>query len=300
MDRFIIGIDIGGTNIRIGAVDKNNKVYYFNKVYQKRIFVDDRCLEHLIRFIDDYIQFNNLKGLVDAISIAVPATVNKECTTVMQAPSLNGFDGLNIVEQLENYFGIKTILMKDVWTAAVYDMEKYGIDSEGIVNAVYIGTGIGNVFLIDGKIVKGKNGVAGELGHAPILGDQTLCGCGNRGCIENYAGGRYLAAMCQNNKVDISRAFIDSAREDIDKYVESIAVAIAAEINILDPDQLLIGGGVLQMEAFPKDLLEKKIREHTRKPYPEENLRIVFVDDDPDKGAVGAAMYARSLEVSHA
>lgn len=296
MGRFMIGMDIGGTNVRIGAVDKDNCVHYFRKVYQKSIFVDENSVEHLIHFIEQYMADNELEGKVDGISIAMPATINKEGTTVLQAPSLLGFNNLNLVFPLENYFGIKTVLLKDVWTAAVYDIEKYHINCDGLVAACYVGTGLGNVLLFNGEIQKGRNGVSGELGHIPVVGDHTLCGCGNTGCIENYAGGKFLAKLCEEKNISIENAFVKSNTEDIGKYIDHIAVAVATEINILDPEQILLGGGVLQMEGFPKELLEKKIREHTRKPYPEKELRICYVEDDLEKGVIGAAMYARKME----
>lgn len=300
MEHFIIGMDIGGTNIRIGAIGRDNCVHHFERVYQKDVFVDDNSLEHLIHFIERFISNNRLNGNVDAIAIAMPATTNREGTTVLQAPSLVGFDNLDIVSPLEKHFGIKTTLLKDVWTAAIYDTAKYHIASEGLVIACYIGTGLGNVLLIDGKIYKGKNGVSGELGHIPILGDKTVCGCGNIGCIENYAGGKFLAKICEEKHIDIVNVFKDSSEKDIERYVENVAVAVATEINILDPDQILLGGGVMQMENFPISLLEKKIRKHTRKPYPEKNLNICYVDDDPEKGVIGAAMYARQMEEKYA
>lgn len=295
MERFMIGMDIGGTNIRIGAVDKENRVHHFEKVYQKDIFIDENSLEHLIQFVAGFIARHELERSVAGISIAMPATINREGNTVLQAPSLVGFDGLELVAPLEKHFGVKTALLKDVWTAALYDMEKYHIDSAGMVVAFYIGTGLGNVLLIDGKIHKGKNGVSGELGHIPVSGDVSRCGCGNVGCIENHAGGKFLAKLCEEKRIDIAHAFHDTNAEEIEKYIDHIAIAVATELNILDPDQILLGGGVLQMQDFPRDMLEKKIREHARKPYPEKSLSLWYVEDDPQKGVIGAVMCAGKM-----
>lgn len=117
MERFMIGMDIGGTNIRIGAVDSNYGVQHLEKVYQKNIFSDEDSPACLIRFIEAFIEKNRLDGNVDGISIAMPATINREGTTVLQAPGLTGFDNRNLVSPLESHFGIKVILLKDVWAA---------------------------------------------------------------------------------------------------------------------------------------------------------------------------------------
>lgn len=297
MEHFIIGMDIGGTNIRIGAVNEENKVVYFSKVYQKSVFINESYLECLIHFIDNFICENKLEGKISGIAIAMPATINKEGTIVLQAPCLPEFDNLNLVEPLESYFHVKTSLLKDVWTAAIYDVEKYRVPSENVIAAFYVGTGIGNVIIIDGKIYKGKNGVSGELGHIPVKDMKLECDCGNNGCIEMYAGGKYLARICDANGYSIENVFSEADKTDIDDYIDTLAIAVATEINILDPDYILIGGGVLQMNSFPKEMLEKAIRQYTRKPYPEENMEIYFVDDDSEKGVVGAVMYARNLEV---
>lgn len=292
MKRFIIGMDIGGTNIRIGAVDEERQVSFFKKVFQKEVFTSEDSISLLIRFIENYIKECELKGKIEAIAIGLPATVSKDCTTVLQAPSLIGFDNIDIVTPLQAHFGIKTMLLKDVWTAALYDIKKYNLKPDGMVIACYVGTGIGNVMLMDGKILKGKNGVSGELGHIPVKGNQIPCGCGNVGCLENIAGGKFLARFSEKKQNDISKVFVNYGNSiEINEYLDNVAIAISTEINILDPEQILLGGGVLQMEAFPKEKLEKKIREHTRKPFPDGNLQLIFVEDDLEKGVIGAALY---------
>ena len=155
-------------------------------------------------------------------------------------------------------------------------------------------------FMKEIYIYKGKNGVSGELGHIPINGSTTHCGCGNEGCIENYAGGKFLVKYCQSSEIDIETVFSQMNEEDINSYIDFIAIAVATEINILDPEYVLLGGGVLSMDSFPYRLLEDKIHEHTRKPYPNDNLNLVFVTDDPQKGVIGAAMYAKKMELNNA
>lgn len=293
MKHFIIGIDIGGTNIRIGAVAQDKQVSFFKKVFQREVFTNENSIPLLIRFIADYINEFELMGKVEAIAIGLPATVSRDCTTVLQAPNLKGFDNRDIITPLEEFFGIKTLLLKDVWTAVLYDINKYNLSPSGMVMACYIGTGIGNVMVMDGKILKGKNGVSGELGHIPVKGNSIPCGCGNVGCLENLAGGKYLTDFSAEKETDISQVFVNFSNvTEINEYLDYVAIAISAEINILDPDQVILGGGVLQMEAFPREILEKKIREHTRKPFPEENLHLNFVGDDLEKGIIGAALYA--------
>ena len=76
-------------------------------------------------------------------------------------------------------------------------------------------------------------------------------------------------------------------------FVDGMAAAVATEVNILDPDQILLGGGVLNMKDFPRALLDKKIREHTRKPLPWRELPLIYTEDEADKSVLGGAIYAR-------
>ncbi len=295
MKNHYIGIDIGGTNIRIGAVDENKNIVAFEKKRTHEVFLDERTEDSLISLIEDFMDKYNLQDNVKAISIGFPATINKERTIVLQAPNINVLDNLNVIEILSKAFNIQAYIVKDVCTALQYDIDKYKIPEDGILIGFYIGTGIGNIIYIDGKEITGKDGVACELGHIPVIGNLESCGCGNAGCIENVAGGKYLTKLCQTcfTETFIGDLFVKHKENmAIKNYIDNLAVSIATEINILNPDYILLGGGVLAMTEFPRHELEIAIRKHTRKPYPEQNLDLIYVEDDENKGVVGAALYA--------
>ena len=93
--------------------------------------------------------------------------------------------------------------------------------------------------------------------------------------------------------IDIGDMFLRHAdTPELQAFIDGMACAAAAEINLLDPDAVLIGGGVANMAGFPQALLEEKIREHTRKPLPYADLHLIFTDDEPDKSVIGGAIYA--------
>ncbi len=296
MRSCILGLDIGGTNIRIGAVDPEGKVSCFEKVPRKSVLDGVDPVARLCGFLKTFLDKNGAGEEICAVSIGFPATLNKECTVVLQAPNIPGLNGVNFVEPLKEVFHVPVYLCKDVWTAFYYDMHRYQVPWRGVISGIYVGTGIGNVLSVDGKLLTGKNGVAGELGHIPVDGNQELCGCGNRGCLENLAGGKYLAALCESGEfmgTNVGDLFVRYASHPLlVTFVERVAMAVSTEINILDPDAVLLGGGVLAMRNFPQEFLTAKILEHTRKPYPARNLNLIYTTDDERKGAVGAALYA--------
>ena len=148
---------------------------------------------------------------------------------------------------------------------------------------------------MDGVPLLGRNGTAGELGHIPVDGSEVPCGCGNTGCIESVAGGKYLARLSRERypDTDISQIFRKHGNEPLLKqFVDRMAIAAATEINILDPDYILIGGGVPNMDGFPQDFLLERIICRVRKPCPAEGIQIVFTGDTEEKGVAGAAFYA--------
>lgn len=296
MSSYILGLDIGGTNIRIGAADETGAVSCFEKVPRLSVLDGSDPVNRLCGFIAQFMKKHAVDEQVSAISIGFPGVLNKECTTAVQIPNIPNLDGINFVDPLKAAFHVPAFLCKDVWTAFYYDMQKYAVPWDGIVTGIYVGTGIGNVLSIDGTLLIGKNGASGELGHIPMDGSQEPCGCGNRGCLENRAAGKYLTKLCETGEFQgtpVGELFTRYGSHPLlVEFINRVAMAAATEINILDPDAILLGGGVLAMQGFPTELLTAKIYEHTRKPCPAENLNIIYAQDDEQKGAVGAALYA--------
>lgn len=287
----IVGIDIGGTSFRIGLVKDGGEVSDFRKVPVKQVFTTPDPLADLSDYLKAYCEGKT----VEAIAIGFPATLDAKRQTVLQAPNIAFMENLPVVEVLAKELGIPVFIERDVTFALEYDCRKYDISSEGIVCGFYFGTGIGNAISINGKPLVGKNGTVGELGHIPVDGSEEVCGCGNVGCMEPLAGGRYLAHLCQTVYTDthISEIFIKHGCEPLlQQFVDRMAMAVATEINILDPDVVLLGGGVVNMPDFPKDYLNQRILARTRKPLPAERLHMIHTDDEPDKCVVGAALYA--------
>lgn len=293
---YTAGIDIGGTNIRIGLVDEGNGLSHFESVPQAEILKGD-APQRLAEFIGQYVRRHNAEKRVAAVCAAFPAAVDKERATVLNAPNIVGFNGVNVKAVLSEKLGYPVYIEKDTNALLFYDLYRNKLDGNGIVMGVYVGTGLGNAVMIDGKLLTGSNGVAGELGHIPAWDYNEVCGCGNIGCVESGAGGKYLDGLCRNE-------FKGTAVGDIFKkhgghpllarFVKRLAAVAAAEINILDPDTVILGGGVISMAGFPYDELVQSIRGYARKPLPEANLKFIMSKNGGENGVIGAGIYARS------
>lgn len=288
----VLSIDIGGTNFRAGAVLEDGSVIKFEKVPTPSVFCSGDVLADLAGHLKAFSE-----GLtIDAVAIGFPATLDRDRKRVVQAPNIPFMEDLPVCDYLEEALGVPVVAERDVTFALCFDTAKYDVPDEGLVCGIYFGTGIGNAFLLDGKPLTGRHGAAGELGHIPVPGCTIPCGCGNVGCLEAVAGGKAIARIQRERfpETGIGDMFAFHSEDPaIVELVERMASAVTTEVNILDPDCVLLGGGVLTMKGFPRDLFEEYIRSQTRKPFPLNDLKLLYTEDEPDKSVIGGAIYAR-------
>ncbi len=290
----VLGIDIGGTRIRFGVVDRGGAVLYqktaFIAQYDPTHFVDGLC-----QSMDEVCGALPEECRLKAITVGVPSTLSRDRKVVLSTPNIPALNNIALGEILENRFHLPVFVERDVNFLLYYDCRDLKIPSEGIVMACYLGTGIGNAVSIGGELLIGRNGAACELGHIPVYLQKERCVCGNVGCIETIASGKYLAALTEADYPgeDISFVFEKHGSDkQIEAFIEALSLPVATEINLLDPDYVIIGGGIPAMQGFPKALFEEKMMEHVRKPYPAENLRLIYARECPLAGPLGGAAYA--------
>lgn len=289
----VVGIDIGGTNFRIGLVDDSQNVVKLEKVPVKTVFNSDDALSDLANKIIEFTK----EEQYGAVAIGFPATMNVDRTRVVQAPNIAFMENLPVCEVLEKKLNVPVVAERDVTFALSYDMHKYELPNEGIICGIYYGTGIGNAICINGVPLTGQHGCAGEIGHIPVFVSTEVCGCGNVGCLEAEAGGKALAKIQQEDYPETSIGDMFSKHANAKKVkniVELMANAVATEVNILDPAYVLLGGGVFKMKDFPIEMFNEFIQQKVRKPLPLNELKIVYTEDEIDKSVVGASIYARN------
>ncbi|MBC8586277.1 allose kinase [Youxingia wuxianensis] len=295
-DKIILGMDIGGTNMRFGLIDKDCRLSAFT-IKKTRLILD--CSDPVLTLagcVKDYCREHLGSRLPDAVALGFPSAIDRSRRIVCSTPNIKGLgDNLPVADIMERELGVPTYINRDVNFLLFYDTYFHGLPSHATVLGFYVGTGFGNAVSVDGKLLLGKNGVAAELGHIPVLGKDTPCGCGNRGCVEYYASGLGLERIQAHSfpHTPVGRLFKEHGDAlELLEYIDWLSIPIATEINIFDPDYIVLGGGVLQMEAFPQKLLEKRILEHTRKPYPAANLSVLYSSPHQENGVIGAGIYA--------
>lgn len=247
------------------------------------------------------------------VGIGSPGVISVETGTVIAAVNL-GFDNVPVSKYLSEKFEVPVILENDA-NAAAYGEFKAGKakNTENFI-AFTIGTGIGSGVVLDGKIYRGTNGIAGELGHSVIKLGGRQCSCGRRGCVDVYASATGLitttkeameankeSLMWQLSEGDIKKvngitAFKAAKQNDktalevVNSYIEVLAAAITNIINTFQPDMITIAGGISKEGDFLlnpiKKLVEKDSLKNLEKPLP----KIEIAELQDKAGVIGAAL----------
>ena len=296
----IIGVDVGGTHVRMGMVEEGSQ-RLLAAVSCASADIDDpregpaRLLSLLSRQADTWCT-NGYR--LAAFALGFPSTLSRDRRTVLQTPNLQGFDNLPITSVVEREFGVPVLLEKDVVFLLAHDIQSLELNTGGTIIGVYFGTGIGNAIFMNDAFYTGKNGVAGELGHIPMGGADRQCGCRNVGCIETEASGRRLAQIVAEEfpGEHVAGIFERHGKTPvIREFLEWLAIAPAVEINILDPDEVVIGGGITRMNAFPLAEFRQAILARVRRPVPLDGISIHFSSGDEYAGILGGASLAAAM-----
>lgn len=303
MENIIIGIDLGGTNLRIGAVNNKNDLIEPFILKSKCIATSPSPIKTLCELIENYLLEKKI-SLIDAISIGVPSSVENDnatviCTTNIRNQSGNAvFSHVNIAKDIEQYFHVPVFVNNDVNNLMLYDTITHHLEKKKVLVGIYIGTGIGASVLINGEFLKGKNGAALDLGHIPYYGKKDPCSCGKNGCCECYASGWRLQQIKKEHYPNspISELFtLHKTEKPLIDFVSACANIYAIMATIFNPDALIIGGGIPEMKDFPKEEFEKEIYNSTGKDVLSYGFDCIYSTPFVGKGIIGAAEFARKM-----
>ncbi|MFA5560416.1 MAG: allose kinase [Acholeplasmataceae bacterium] len=286
--KVVIGIDVGGSNTRIGLATKDGYVMHAEK--HKSSLVSPRFIE----FVAEYRAKHQANYNIIAVSIGFPGLVDANKKWVISVPNHHQFEG-KYLKKMEKELNLPVFIGNDVNFLLVHDLHYFGLGNRENVLGFYVGTGFGGAVYLNGRLFTGDHGSAGEIGHIPVLGGTLVCGCGNIGCLETVASGKRLKELHEEYfpGTDLDDIFTDYLEtEVIQTFIELIANGIASAIAILDVTSIVLGGGVLTMQDFPHDLLKKLILSKLRSDRTRENLKIYYARAEKEDGISGAAQYA--------
>ncbi|QTQ15391.1 allose kinase [Treponema parvum] len=294
--KSFISFEVGGTNIRFGIVREDLKLMSFDRLPTDRLSKAQNKISFFSSIIRDLIKKSTVKNIT-AVTFALASLMDRDRTYIYSSPMIDGFDNIAFKSELEKEFSFPVILEKDVNILLLYEIYKNKLPLKGIITGFFLGTGVGNSISIDGKIYVGNSGAACELGHIPLYSNTEFCKCGKKGCVETKASGRVLEQFASDFfHCPIKEIFkLHGESPEIVEVIECFATAIATEIGIIDPYCIILGGGLINMENFPKELLISRIKSHLRIPYPRDSLEFLFASSDAEAGVIGAVIHAQNI-----
>ncbi len=311
-----LGVDIGGSKVLGGVVDEDGRVLARARRQTPATDVSD-TLDRIVEVIQELTATHE----VEAVGIGAAGWIDAKRSTVLFAPNL-AWRNEPLREEVARHVTVPVVVENDANVAAWAEFQ-FGAAADATESMVMftVGTGIGGALIIGGELVRGAHGIAGELGHVTAVPDGHPCGCGKRGCIEQYASGKALARFARATaEQDSERAMAllalaggdpaaitgpmvtiaarggDPAALDAFREVGHwLALALADLVQIVDPQVLVVGGGVIDAgdlllkparAAFPEILAQ-------RGRLPVGEIRGALLGNTA--GVVGAADLARRL-----
>lgn len=272
---YYIGIDLGGTNVRVAKVSEKGDIIQMIKESTEIDQGVDHVMNKIIHMIEGIDDYQRVKG----IGMGVPGPVETKTGTMLLASNLAGFEGYCIKDPIEKYFNIPTYVDNDANVAGLGEATQgAGIGCETCYY-VTISTGIGGALIHNGQVISGKHGHAGEIGNLIIdRNREKLANQLNKGAVENEASG---TAITRKGKVlfgdsiehaghvfNLARQGNPQALELVDNMAYDLAVMFSLIGHVVDPDMFIIGGGVMtkardvffdKMVTYYKTLVHKKM-----------------------------------------
>ena len=198
---YSIGVDIGGTNTDIGLVREDGTIVARRNIPTNKYFDIEVYLKDIVDLVKDMMKENELEA-IDGIGICAPNGNTYNCT-FSGATNLNFKGDFNVQEIVSKYMDVRVVVSNDANAAAFGEMVYGG--GKGMKHLIMftLGTGVGTGIIVDGKLLLGATGGAGELGHAIVIPGGRQCGCGLKGCLETYTSAtgirRTALEMLENN-----------------------------------------------------------------------------------------------------
>lgn len=317
MQDIIIGVDLGGTNIKAGAVGLDGKVLFRTRLSTDADegpgHVADRIAQAVRQCLDN---IQGGRGAVAGVGVGSPGPLDFETGVVVFTPNLRGWHNVPLRSMVEERTGLPGALENDANAAALG--EQWAGAGRGASSLVMftLGTGIGGGIVLDGQVWHGFGGVAAEIGHMSINPDGPTCGCGSKGCIEAYASAtamvrrmhETIASGCRTSLADRSGELTardiheaalagdEAALENLEMTGFYLGVAISNTMHILNPEVIVLSGGVAAAGEMLMDPIQRTIRQRAIEAS-RLNVKVCFGALGDDAGVVGAA---RCFAVQHA
>lgn len=307
MGMYCFGIDVGGTSVKCGLFLTDGTLVEKWEIPTRTENNGDEILPDIAKTIDAKIQERGIdKADVDGVGIGLPGPVNDKGEIACAVNLYWGYK--DVSKELGDLTGLVAKAGNDANVAALGEAWKGAAEGASNVAMLTLGTGVGGGIILNNKIVSGVNGAAGEVGHMPVnIHETDACNCGNKGCLEQYASATGIVrvakqelAACEEDSV-LRNADPLTAKDVLDalkagdilgvrimeKVGEILGAAIGTISCVVDPEAIVIGGGVSKAGQPLIDVIQKYYKMHSFRPS--KDIPIVLATLGNDAGIYGAA-----------
>ena len=301
-----IGIDVGGTNLRIGVFEGVSLVEEiriqadFSQICKNNL--PEEAWETILSVTADGIQrvLTQHQG-IEHIGIGFPGFINPYTHAVAQSPNLPGLKNINLAHGLATRLHKKVVVENDANTAAFGEYYLAGKPATGLIY-LGLGTGVGGGLILNGRPHVGHHGCAMEVGHITVVPEGRLCGCGNLGCMEQYASASGVslsyaeATQQQHTAAEISALAQAGDQHAMTAYkvaAESLAQALASMLKVIDVQHVVIGGGMIGAWALMQQTFNQRLDQDLI-PVLRQQINVEISTAQDVAGMLGAAMLAMS------
>lgn len=320
-DQPVVGVDLGGTKVLAGVVDRDYQILATAKKATKGEMGVDAVVERIAKTVREATKGAGLQ-LADLAGVCsgAPGALNPQEGIVRFAPNIEGWEDVPFARLLSEQLGnVPVFIENDANLGALGELTLGAARGVRNLVGIFVGTGIGGGIVLDGEIWHGSHKTAGEIGHMVILAEGPVCGCGNRGCLESVAsrtaierdirlglrtGRRSMIPDLMKGDVSarITSGVIAAAYnahdplvyEVIDRAQHYLGIFIGSVINFIDPDMVVVGGGVA--EALGEQYLEP-VRDvayqYAMNRRDAREVKILLAALGDHAALLGAAVYAR-------
>ncbi len=316
---IVAGIDLGGTKILAAVVDGQGRILGQAKRKTKAESGVEGVVARITETLDDAVASAKLtRKDLRAIGIGAPGPVDTKTGVIATAPNLPGWANVPLGELIKAQTGIITAIGNDVNVGALGEFTYGAGRGTSDMVSLFVGTGIGGGLILNGQLRAGVRGAAGEIGHMIVLADGPYCGCGNRGCIEALASRTAIVeslqrAIAAGRQSSLASVLGDGAQrlssgglaeawragdpltvEVLGRVQHYLGLHIASIVNLLDPEVIVCGGGVIEAlgEAFIAPI-RPIAYQHFLQHRDAERVQILVSALGDNAGILGAAVLAR-------
>lgn len=297
---YVIAIDLGGTKIEAAIINKDGQIVLSQRFKTETISGRQQVLGNIVKSIKYCLQ--NFDQKISAVGVSAPGFVNDDGEFVFGGGSLGVLVGLNIKREIEKEIGLPVFVGNDANCFTLADAV-YGTSKKyNYIFGVIWGTGVGGAYIINKSAQIGALGGFGEFGHIvlePFLDDSSKCNCGHSGCLEMLASGKNIVRRYKEKGgkledptvKDIYESDEKVAKEVMDDAIHYLGLGLSMAVNFLNPEVIIIGGGVSKLPNEVYVRLQKEIQRYAI-PVMAENVKLERYSISDSEGILGAAALA--------